>query len=449
MVGINTSGFIEAGIVGRRTFTLATDHFADTQEGTLHFHYLVQGGLLTKAETFDAHLEQLKEAFDDPRKAQQEVRAFVRDFVRPHGLEDPATPGVVRAMLSAAELKSIGWRSLPAARLLRPLARRLLAGLREQQLGSRRANAWYDMELVTRAQALRARRTTAPVDGTAALTFEEESLGRQLIAAAKAKGQILVTAWNGPPELEALYFVPFLRWMRQLCNLEPDRLTVLSRNLPQAWFADITPNVVAVPRKVVPDEEPQYARRKTSATIAQTVEARAVENIVELYRDGIIGMANWLDHARYVVRPRSLDTSSSGSILIDQNGVPAAALERAVAVLRDRGITIRTTGRGPKEASTGGAPGCVSHEAIPEAVSSATAVIGPLGPAIAAAVQCGAPAHVLAQPGRAAALDYAVLAQMAQEAGGPIYRYEVAAFEIAVELATRTHETVTGQPQFA
>ena len=51
IVGVNTSGMIEAGVVGRQVFTILDPDNTDTQEGTLHFHYLmnVGGGLLSVA----------------------------------------------------------------------------------------------------------------------------------------------------------------------------------------------------------------------------------------------------------------------------------------------------------------------------------------------------------------------------------------------------------------
>ncbi len=41
-VGINTSAQIESGIVGRPVFSVRVPEYAGTQEGTLHFHYLLQ-----------------------------------------------------------------------------------------------------------------------------------------------------------------------------------------------------------------------------------------------------------------------------------------------------------------------------------------------------------------------------------------------------------------------
>ena len=51
VVGVNTSALIETAIVGRPVFTVLDADFAATQEGTLHFHYLLRenGGPLTVA----------------------------------------------------------------------------------------------------------------------------------------------------------------------------------------------------------------------------------------------------------------------------------------------------------------------------------------------------------------------------------------------------------------
>ena len=55
VVGVNTSALIESAIVGRPVYTVITDEFADTQEGTLHFQHLAhaQGGLLQTAGNLD------------------------------------------------------------------------------------------------------------------------------------------------------------------------------------------------------------------------------------------------------------------------------------------------------------------------------------------------------------------------------------------------------------
>jgi hypothetical protein len=99
VVGINTSAQIEAGIVGRPVFTIRAPEFAHAQEGTLHFQYLVgeNGGPVTAAATLEEHVGQLAAAVGTPRVT-GERRPFIRDFIRPHGLDEPAAPVFGRAI---------------------------------------------------------------------------------------------------------------------------------------------------------------------------------------------------------------------------------------------------------------------------------------------------------------------------------------------------------------
>ena len=106
VVGLNTSAQIESAIVDRPVLTVLDPEFAGTQEGTLHFRYLPRenGGPLLVARALQEHLGQLAASLvsDDHVYAN---RRFLEHFVRPHGLDDPATPRVVRAI---EELGGIG-----------------------------------------------------------------------------------------------------------------------------------------------------------------------------------------------------------------------------------------------------------------------------------------------------------------------------------------------------
>ena len=97
VVGLNTSAFIEAGVVGRPVHTILLPEFYENQMGTLHFRYLraVGGGLLNVAETYDEHVAQLVAALDRPAGA---VTPFVKEFVRPLGLTTRATTVFVDAV---------------------------------------------------------------------------------------------------------------------------------------------------------------------------------------------------------------------------------------------------------------------------------------------------------------------------------------------------------------
>lgn len=115
VVGINTSGLIEAGIMQRPVYTIRSEEFADTQEGTLHFHHLLHagGGLLHTADTFEENLGQLALALSgttDADAMREKSRRFVESFVRPHGLDQAGTPLLVGA------IEELATRQLPARR---------------------------------------------------------------------------------------------------------------------------------------------------------------------------------------------------------------------------------------------------------------------------------------------------------------------------------------------
>jgi hypothetical protein len=114
IVGINTSGLIEAGIVGKSVLTVLDPDFASTQAGTLHFQYLrwENGGLLHVARDLDEHTAQLEQALEQDEGDSRQVASFVERFCRPHGLDQAAAP------LVAAGIEELGRLGpLPRGRL--------------------------------------------------------------------------------------------------------------------------------------------------------------------------------------------------------------------------------------------------------------------------------------------------------------------------------------------
>lgn len=93
VVGVNTSAMVESAIVGRAVHTFLAPEFESTQVGTLHFRLLTEegGGLLRVAADLDEHFAQLHEVLRDPTTWRAELERFVREFVRPCGLDRPAT----------------------------------------------------------------------------------------------------------------------------------------------------------------------------------------------------------------------------------------------------------------------------------------------------------------------------------------------------------------------
>ena len=131
-VGINTSAQIEAGIVGRPVYSIRAAEYVTTQEGTLHFHYLLNenGGLLHMSPTLEEHARALSTALDRTPEDERRLREFVKGFVRPRGLDVAATPLLADAIedlgrlpARARERVSLGSRLLRM--VLYPVAARM------------------------------------------------------------------------------------------------------------------------------------------------------------------------------------------------------------------------------------------------------------------------------------------------------------------------------------
>jgi hypothetical protein len=73
--------------------------YRDAQEHSIHFSYLrsVGGGLVRTARDFDEHAGQLLDILER-RQNGAPPTAFVREFLRPHGLEEPAAPHMVSVL---------------------------------------------------------------------------------------------------------------------------------------------------------------------------------------------------------------------------------------------------------------------------------------------------------------------------------------------------------------
>ena len=124
VVGINTSALIDAAILRRKALTILDERFKETQEGTVHFHYLVN----------------------------HEFSRFVEMFVRPYGLDTPATPRLVQAiedlcsvpaplpMRTSTSARYLSLLPAVVASVLEPRRKRSMKGLKRDR-AARRTNA--------------------------------------------------------------------------------------------------------------------------------------------------------------------------------------------------------------------------------------------------------------------------------------------------------------------
>jgi hypothetical protein len=231
VVGINTTAQIESAIVGKPVHTLLADEFRETQQGTLHFHYLQANefGLLFVGRSFEEHAEQLAESVrgreDDGRNER-----FLRRFVRPQGLDRPAKELIADSIeelgSARAPRPTRGPLLAPVVRLgLAPLA--VLAGRsadRKRERWAARTTPLAGLRRVVRKRALH--RTGAPV---VCGPWLEDEIG------------------------ELLYWIPFLRWVQALGPGLRDRLFVVSRPSSASWYTGVGSGLACLDRFVRPD----------------------------------------------------------------------------------------------------------------------------------------------------------------------------------------------------
>ena len=127
VLGINSSAMIEAAIVGRPVLGIRPGEFHDSHAGTFHFSYVIEteGGFVRTADSIDEHLEHVAATLrsEDGDLVDRNTE-FVRRFVRPHGLNRPATPIFVDVLERVAETR--GGRRRPSPWV--PPSRAALAG---------------------------------------------------------------------------------------------------------------------------------------------------------------------------------------------------------------------------------------------------------------------------------------------------------------------------------
>lgn len=266
-VGVNTSALIEAGIAGKGVFTVRAPEFATTQDGTLHFHYLVNvsGGLLKVASDFDEHRQQLADALRDTAASAESARAFVKDFVRPQGLDRDATPILADAIEALGRLprpapRRTPWRLLPLRALLYPLAWAIKVRRDVRRVSRKRERA---LRPVTAAGVL-ARLLLAPfglllrwrpakefarthiLPRIVTRGFDPERPTEEMVAVsrfvqklARADLPVLVGPWHGGVQAELLYWIPFLRWVRAQHEFATDQIVVISRGGAAPWYEGI------------------------------------------------------------------------------------------------------------------------------------------------------------------------------------------------------------------
>ena len=290
VVGLNTSAFIEAATAGRPVYTVLLPELSGAnQEGTLHFHYLLDpdSGLLYAGRSLEEHASQLAAAVRQPHQSDRRSLRFVESFVRPFGA---AVPGTLKFVEAIEQLAARAVADPPSAQAGEVLASRIalspwlaVVGLRMGAVAfvhSLRGKWMKDIRHFARAGLSRLKRwglvklgvvdplpgpggalmpkvgrAGDPAKGALVARLPEALAVREEITLLGRKTEpIIVGPWLTETGFELLYWIPFLAWARAHGNLDPKRLFVVSRGGVGSWYRQITGNYDDIFRFYTPDE---------------------------------------------------------------------------------------------------------------------------------------------------------------------------------------------------
>ena len=312
VVGLNTSAFLEAAVVGKPVHTVLDQEISrDNQEGTIHFHYLldVNGGLLRVARTLDEHVQLLGDSLAAEGGGDVKARRFVEGFIRPFGASVAATPrfadaieqlsaspapapagdGVVEHALRLALYPAVGALQLLLA--TQPQRKRVRLQVRKWYQDGRR-RAFVQLKQFAQSQLGEKELTAGPLGPPSALTpkpgrqrdpakklagwnLPEAEETRELITSLGRSGRpILIGPWLSEAGFELLYWIPFLAWAKAYGNLDPSQLVVISRGGAASWYRDITTNYEDVLSFYSPEE---FRARNDARIVEQRGRLKHVE----------------------------------------------------------------------------------------------------------------------------------------------------------------------------
>jgi hypothetical protein len=299
IVGLNTSAFLEAGIVGRPVYSILLPEVSPAnQEGTIHFHYLltVNGGLLHTSRSIEEHTAQLAAGLrasaasgvvDDPKS-----RRFTEGFIRPFGLDQPASPrfadaverlaqstpvrepvisalggGLMRLLLFPwltymhAKVSSQPWRKemrYKTRRAVKHYSKRFWLQLKTYAAVKIKGSRSYEGRRAPATGAQLTPKLGKPRDPSKSLSFpgisEVDETRETITMLGRQRRPIIVGPWLTETGFELLYWIPFLRWAKTYGGLRENELIIVSRGGCQSWYRDIGTRYFDVLSLYSPDE---------------------------------------------------------------------------------------------------------------------------------------------------------------------------------------------------
>jgi len=102
VIGVNTTGFLESAILDKPCLTLVTSMTSQGQEMRAHFKHLMDAGYIEVANDFPELVHKTMEIVSGVDTWKANRVKFVHDFIRPHGLDVPASKVMTGAILAVA-----------------------------------------------------------------------------------------------------------------------------------------------------------------------------------------------------------------------------------------------------------------------------------------------------------------------------------------------------------
>jgi hypothetical protein len=283
VVGLNTSAMLEAAVVGKPVLSVVLPEISrDNQEGTIHFHYLLEvgGGLLILARSLEEHEAQLAATLADPRQGIERARRFTEGFIRPQGFDQPSTPRFAEAIEGAggrpapapvgtppaalvARLLLLPWLAFaqiqaatqPWRKETRFKYRRFRRHARKQIFLKIRHFAVTRLKQIVGEEPPPLRQESGAIltpklnkhrDPAKSLVFpgvpEVGETKEMITMLGRQSHPIIAGPWVTEAGFELLYWIPFLAWAKAYGSFHDDQLIVISRGGAAPWYRHISPN---------------------------------------------------------------------------------------------------------------------------------------------------------------------------------------------------------------
>jgi len=131
-------------------------------------------------------------------------------------------------------------------------------GRAKEAVSNRTINAGKDVYRAVRRPLRERRHRQAELSEQDGWNRVEWQVERELAALLDGDGPIIVGPWLAEVGYEVLYWIPFLRWVAAAYQLDPARVTVLTRGGAGAWYGDVASRSVEIWDLIAPEE---FARR--------------------------------------------------------------------------------------------------------------------------------------------------------------------------------------------